>query len=211
MPSLLPSFCAQLNICSTPAPQFCSSLCVEYFSFSHFHLSTHHNSLDIHLSFLCLNSVWLLNEKSLLVKLSAAITFISSRPYKKVSETKVYKSKFPDVSFWVLATVNPSSQLSCLLSSMEVLSSQHERKCKGFEDRWEYNSTQVIILTTERLFRVWDSLPLGKDLLQRITRKVSWYFAFRPSSYFTAFSLSHFFFRHRACHELDPPSTLLIT
>lgn len=38
----------------------------------------------------------------------------------------------------------------------------------------EYNSTQIIMLTTERLFCVWDNLPMGKDLLQRITGKVSW-------------------------------------
>ena len=46
------------------------------------------------------------------------------------------------------------------------------------------------MLTTERLFRVWDNLLVGKDLFQRITGKVSWYSAFRPSSYFTVFFFS---------------------
>lgn len=43
------------------------------------------------------------------------------------------------------------------------------------------------MLTTERLFCVWDNLPMGKDLLQRITGKVSWSSAFRPSSYLLLF------------------------
>lgn len=53
----------------------------------------------------------------------------------------------------------------------------------------------------EIIFCVWDKLPMGKDLLQRITGKVSWSSLHSDHHLTYCFFLSHFIFRHRSCHK----------